>query len=101
MPAGFQCFNASGVLTFEALDYIGRVLGRIAIVGANGPGSIVDAGLLAGTPFGIFFLTSVSTGLNTYKTVTITINGSTLSWTFVDGSTAGNSPDGFIIYGLK
>lgn len=102
MPAGVQCFNAAGVLSFEATDYLGRLLGRVEITGAAGPGSVSHAGLTTGAPFGIFFVQSAMTGVSNFKTVAINIAGNTLSWSFIDtGTTGGTAPDGFIIYGVK
>ena len=99
MSAGLQCFNASGVLSFQATDYLARIVGVISITGANGNGSFVDAALSGGTPFALFF--SNGSG-SIYVPCIVTVSGQTIYWSF-GGQYAnqGNNPSGFIIYGIK
>lgn len=99
MAIGIECYDAAGNLTFAATDYLGRVLGTINVVGANGNGSYTDANLLAGTPWALFF--SDGSGWN-YVPCVVTVSGQTINWNF-GGQYAnqGNNPSGFILYGIK
>ena len=99
MSAGLQCFNASGVLSFQATDYLARIVGVISITGANGNGTKTDSNLSGGTPFAMFF--SNGTG-SVFVPCIVTISGQTVNWNF-GGQYAnqGNNPSGFIIYGIK
>jgi hypothetical protein len=101
MPAGLQCFNDAGLVTFEATDYIGRVLGRIEILGANGPGSFTDSGLTAGTPFAVFFVGDDLNALDRYQSTLVTVSGQTISWSYSGELNFGPVPSGFIIYGIR
>ena len=100
MAAGIECYDAAGNLTFAATDYLGRVLGTINIVGANGNGSLTDANLLAGMPWAIFF--SDGSGSVAVPCI-VTCSGQTITWTFGGSyaNTGSNNPGGFILYGIK
>ncbi len=48
MPQGLQCWDGAGNLTLDITDRITRVLG---VITPARNGSLVNAGLLTGTPF--------------------------------------------------
>lgn len=98
MTAGLQCFEPNGRLTFSATDYLGRVIGTVAVNG-GGNGSVVDPRLAAGTPWAMFF--SDGSG-EIYVPCIVSVSGQTITWTF--GSQYANqgiNPGGYIVYGIK
>ncbi len=51
----FRTWDANGVLTFGSNDRLGRILGRIDVIGANNNGTFNDPAMLNGDPFAFFF----------------------------------------------
>lgn len=93
MGQGIREYDASGNLIFDSSTQIGRVLGVATLTGAT-DSSLTDAGLLTGTPFYmVVFLGSYATYMPT-----ISISGSTLSWSW-GGRGSGNSYR--LIYGVR
>lgn len=91
MPAGLQVFDASGNLVTNITDRIGRVLGTIETGTSNGSVTGVS-GFSTGTPFKMCVTLS---GLGYYMP-TVTISGTTLSWTFPSGGQS----ECIIVYGV-
>lgn len=100
MGIGFECYDASGRLTFGASDRLGRVLGIISIAQGSASGSLTDANLANGDPFAIFFRDG--SGARTVS-VTAAASGQTVSWTFGGpyANQGSNNPGGFIVYGIR
>lgn len=101
MPVGIECFNAAGVKTFEGTDYLGRILGRIQIYSANGPGSIWDGNLNSGVPWALFFRVSELVGVATAESCLVTVDNASVSWRFEHPVNAGGPVDGYILYGVR
>ncbi|WP_176086969.1 hypothetical protein [Martelella sp. HB161492] len=91
MTAGLQTFDASGRIVLDTTSRTGRVIGVTTITGTSGSHS--DAGLATGTPF--FFLATTSPAVA--KAVTVTISGTTISWTIASDQASGSYP---LVYGV-
>lgn len=94
MPAGLQVWNAAGVLTLDTSDRTGVILGYRDSLPASG--SLVDVGLTRGEPF---YLTQLAVNWIDSKGFilpTVTISGTTLSW-----SGAGNDGQWRIVWGVR
>lgn len=90
--SGLRVWNSSGVLITDVETRMGRILGSVQ-TGA-GSGSISVPGFATGTPFGIVLeLAAASTQTNGEPT--ISISGTTLSWSF-----AANPGNQLIFYGV-
>lgn len=76
MAQGLQIFDSAGALVLDITDRLTRILGEFTTTTANG--SITDANLTSGTPW--FYKISDDNPFNAI--CTITISGTTISWTF-------------------
>jgi hypothetical protein len=99
MGAGLECYDASGQLMFTNEDALGRIIGKINVVGANGNGSFVDTNLISGRSFALFLGTTTG---QYWTRCHVAVSGQTVSWWFENyaGKPGMNNPSGFIIYGL-
>lgn len=84
MPSGIQGFDAGGNEIFSVTDRLARVLG----IGTIGPGngSFVHGGFATGQ--GWYSVIPLTLTLQNSFTPTVTISGTTLSWTFQPGFTS-------------
>lgn len=80
MAYGLRVWNAAGLLTVDTSYRMGRILG-IAYTGVVA-GSIVVPGFVQGTPFGFAIPIDRPGSQQFVKGPTVTISGTTLSWTF-------------------
>jgi hypothetical protein len=96
----FRTWDANGVLTFGSNDRLGRILGRIDVIGANNNGTFNDPAMLNGDPFAFFF--SDGTG-STWAACLASASGQTVTWTFggLNANQGNNNPSGFILYGIR
>ncbi len=92
MPAGLECYDAQGRLMFSATDRLARVLGVVNTNAADG--SLTDAGLTTGAAYFAFFPSSMTA--DRYWP-TVTVSGSTLSWSYAMPS---YRVGGVILYGI-
>ncbi len=82
MTAGLQTFDASGNLVFDTGTRTGRVINVTTITGTSG--SYSDAALANGTPFFFFATSSPAVA----KAVSISISGTTISWTIASSQSS-------------
>ncbi len=85
MPQGVQCWDASGILTFDSSWDSGRILGFVTIAGQSGSITLPVSGI--GRPF--ILVPSIPTynsqftpGTYTKQSAQITLDGNTMSWNF-------------------
>lgn len=48
MEAGLECYDAAGQLMFTNEDALGRIIGKINVIGAKGASSVADSNLIDG-----------------------------------------------------
>ncbi len=92
MPAGLECYDAQGRLMFSATDRLARVLGVVNTNAADG--SLIDVGLATGEAYFAFFPAAMTGG---WYWPTVTVSGTTLSWSYAGAS---SRVAGFILYGI-
>lgn len=99
MGAGLECYDAAGRLMFTNEDALGRIIGKINVIGANGAGSVVDGNLIDDRSFALFLGTTTG---QYWTRCHVSVSGQTVSWWFENyaGSPGMNNPSGFIIYGI-
>lgn len=79
MPAGLQVFDAKGSLKLTLGDRVGRFTGSVATQGADG--SVVVDGTNTGSPF--FILTALENPIGWFSPPVVSINGGTISWSYM------------------
>ena len=81
---GLQCFNENGVLILDYTESITRYFNTI-ITGTS-PGSVTDSKLLQGTPWYYLMPVVASDIASTLEInpIYVTINGSTISWNWLN-----------------
>lgn len=90
MDAGYQVWNASGILITDTTDRMGTLLGIVTLTGGVS-GSVTNAAFADGAPFWC------ATPLVTFNTFAplITPSGTTLSWSWpITGA------DHILLYGV-
>lgn len=93
MPAGLEVYNEQGVNIVTITDRLQRVIGSLVAHPGRQGGSISVPEFLQNTPF-YFIVDDNSNGLGEFQiTPTISINGSTLSW-------SGGNRSVTVIYGV-
>lgn len=80
VPQGLQVFDSGGNLAVDVTDRLARIVGSVSTGVVNG--SIVDAGLLTGTPWYTIHALSFS---GYFDICSVAVSGNTLSWTFGTG----------------
>ncbi len=76
MPQGLQVFDASGNITLDLTDRVGRILGAQVITSANG--SVTNVGFAGLTPF---WLATPLVNFGTFSpTFSFNTSTNTLSW---------------------
>ncbi|BBC72928.1 conserved hypothetical protein [Altererythrobacter sp. B11] len=84
MPQGFQAWDAAGNLMVDLGSRAGRALGSATL--NTGSGSFSHPGFAQGTPFWIIGAEAgtISASNPWAFTPQISVNGTTLSWNFID-----------------
>lgn len=82
MPTGFQVFDASGNLQVDITDRLTRVIGQVSTGSAAGAISVPAWDGSYGTPWVFVQQRNQSADQFGKRTVSATISGTTLSWTF-------------------
>lgn len=83
MAQGLQCFDANGNLTLDVTDRLTRVLGQFNTNSLDG--SITDSNLASGSPWIFESSSSISPALDV-SPLTVKIEGTTITWAYVDTS---------------
>lgn len=102
MPTGLQVFDATGTIMLDATTRTGVILGDLASTGkSNGslsvPGFALGQGFYICNPAPGWYWSSEQADS---RAPTITISGTTLSWTFTKNGDAFNIPFR-IFYGVR
>jgi len=99
MGAGLECYDAYGRLMFTNEDSLGRIIGTINVIGANGNGFVDDGNLISGRSFALFCGTTTG---KYWTRCLVDVTGYRVSWRFENyaGVQGMNNPSGFIIYGI-
>lgn len=104
MPQGLEVYDEQGQLRFSATDRLTRLIGEVYSGSSAGAISVPEFATHGSPWFCVYDDTSTSAGTlgNQLYTPVVTISGTTLSWTFMDGP---NNPSGIrqpstILYGV-
>lgn len=87
MSYGLRVFNAAGVLSLDVSDSLCRYIGTFGT--GNSDGSVNFPGLSTGRPW-VSAARVPSTDASQYAIPTLTVNGTTVSWTFAGGAPVAN-----------
>ena len=94
MASGLRVYNSAGAIAFDAGDRVSRALGAVQTGGSDG--SITVSEFSLGTPYALVFpLVGAVVSGGIYYAPSLSIVGTTLSWTYtVTGM------DCMIVYGV-
>lgn len=101
MAQGLQLFDTTGFMFLDTDSSVACVLGSVAVGGADQTqsGSFTDPKLALGRPFAVVTSVEVNSFIG-YK-VTVTISGTTVSWSFPPNNPGNPYPRCRFIYGLR
>ena len=98
MPAGLQIWDANGAIVLDTPNPIGRFLGVVMNVTANG--SVTNAKLATGRPFAFPQINFTGYEPSDFPdAILISFSGTTLSWTFFEQG-PGQRSSANIFYGV-
>jgi hypothetical protein len=102
MPAGLQCFDASGNLIVDITSRLSKICGVATLPNPATNGAFTDPNLSNGTPWLSFQPTAIWGFINMDVSRPIfTISGNTISWTYSPGATGNNFKIvGTLFYGV-
>lgn len=87
MAAGLQVWDASGNLLIDTTTWCGQILGNFTLAAPHSAGSLSDGNLTLGRPFAFLLPNDGNNGSKAAgnpQGQTVTISGSTLSWSASD-----------------
>ena len=99
MAYGMRVWDASGNLTMDSTDNMGRYLGQVATTGTTDGSASVPGWAAQGAQFIVVF--PLHTMLSQYCPPLLTYSGDTISWTFESTIPAGNRGAVAIMFGVK
>lgn len=87
MPQGLQLFDGNGGVTLNITDRITRMVGSTTLPQNHGAGSVVVPEFARGTGFAMVLSTDGLLSNSPYQATTVSISGTTLSWSTGSGCT--------------